>query len=479
MPCSLVDLSTELQLNIVEELLRHTHVDNSKNADGESQEDPYNYNQEKPDERQKRKEREQKENRVQDLRNWSCTSQFFREFLAPYIFETITLRNNNKSGASVDALSKSRCSEHIKELNYIGSAPGDAHRDEPIWSDTVAILPDSVNTLLSDLKCFPNLDILSIEFTYRFYDYEEWDEGLDLCAEEESDEDVKAAEEQIAWRALMAKTYQALAQNQDLELKHLDIRQLGPKKVSTFSDPTLHSLLSKLTRFSLSIYGEDNGAGWKINKCAEYEILMSRLDEYFFNHLASVSQLVVKAPEEGPLGLEGMNHIPLGLKNGQAPCCRILELEYVFIGPELIEFLINHSKTLEVLYLHNCLASPSGLAENGIHWNEFFDSLHAANFLGLHELKISPSRVPLTSEECYGQNEDPTRVPEEVKKARLILNDDQNRRVFAYGSLDDKYGMVFEDEEENLAAFERGEDQASYDRLMSQVSATRRRRTER
>ena len=468
MPYDLTDLSTELHLKIVDELRSDVAAEEIQD---DREEDPYDYNAETFDEKQERKKNASKYNRVRDLLNWSCTSHFFRELLAPYVFETIRLRNTDSSGSSVTSLSQSKHNQYVKELIYIGSAPGDAHVEEEAYSDTEAILPENVSSILSGLNCFPSLETLSIEFPYHFADYDEWDEGLDLCAEEESDEDVKTAESEIAWRALMARTYTALIQNKGTNLKSLEIKKLGPMKVSTFNDPAFHQFLGQIERFTLSIYGEDNGAGWQINKVEHYIALMSKLDTYFFNHLTSCTYLTLEAPEEGPLGLEGMNHIPLALKKDQMPVLKTIYLKYVLVGQELIDFLAGHSKTLETLTLRQCSAEPEGLADNGITWKTFFDGLYEAEFEKLYQLSLLYNTIPLTSEECNGKAEDEEKVSAEVKKARQILKDDSNRRLFPYISIDDKYGMIFELEGENLASFRKGEDQAAYDRLMCSVRA--------
>ena len=470
MSCSLVDLSPELQLKIINELLNDAIIEKFEDVKEEKEDDPYDYNQEKPDDFKDRKEWERTQDRVHDLKNWSSTSRFFRDLLTPYIFKTVQLSNNEKSGSRASSLSRSDLSKFVKEIQYTGSALGDGHKEEEAYSDTEAILPKRVDVILSDLKCFPNLETLSIHFPYKFCDYDEWDGGLDLCAEEETDEETKSAEEKIAWRALMSKTYEALSRNKNHSLKSLKLKQFGPIKVSTFSDSSFHDFLSSIEDFTLSIYGEDNGAGWQINKVPAYLATMSKLDIYFFNHLTSLTSLTLKAPEEGPLGLEGMNHIPLPLKSHQMPCLKTLFLEYIFIGPDLIDFLTAHTKSLETLTMRKCAASPDGLAENGIHWSKFFYTLANANFEKLTELIIEPGPVPLTSEETYNKEEDQEKVSGEVKEARRILGEDCGRRIFPYVMLDDKYGMLYENEEENLEAFRRGEDQAGWERLMGKVN---------
>lgn len=447
MSSSLVDLSTELQLKITRELLAETYTEEGlDNAKGEGQATKHDSN----------------------LVNWSCTSSYFRDLLAPYIFESVKLQNNDKSGSSLLDLSKSRYNELVKEVHFVGSAPGDARRSNEGYRDTVAIFPEGVNALLSNLRVFPNLETLSIRFDYLFNDYSEW---------EESDEEVKKAEEEYAWRALMAKTYEALIRNEIIGLKALEIEDLVPRKVSTFTSQPFRTFLSRLERFSLSIYGEDNGAGWMINTHYYYDAMMAKLDEYFFNHLASATAFALKAPEEGPLGLEGMNHIRLAFRKGQMPLLKTLDLEYIFVCPELIEFLLDHVQTLEHLSMQNCSSSINGLAEDEIHWKQLLNALADANPERLSHLQItnmtenSETGIPLTYDQALGKEEDEEEVSGEVEEARRILQADPNRRLFAHTNLDDKYGMLDHDEEENLASFQQGEDQASYERLMRIVNA--------
>lgn len=457
MPCRMVDLSAELHLKIIEDLLQDNQCQDkdTKAHNGNT------------------RSRQGTVPIHRDLLSWSCASLYFRDLLAPYIFKSIELCNGEKSGTSLIALAKSRHKEYVKELHFIGSAPGDAKIEEDAFSDTVAIFPGSVDTILSDLQQFPNLETLSIEFAYHFDDHKEWDEGLDFGAQEETDEEVRDAEEDIAWRALMAKTYEALTRNTDLHLKALEIRQLVPKRVSTFSSQPFRDLLSHVERFRLSIYGQDNGAAWNINKGKEYCSLMSELDELFLDHLKSVIDVAIEAPAEGPLGLEGMSHVPLALKQQQMPSIKSLRLDYIFICPELVSFVLSHSKTLEHLSLVDCYAGIEGLAENGICWQEFFDSLCNANLGKLSQIEVSPADQPLSDSEVYPTLAKDEEVPEEVHEAREILERDPSRRLFGYASLDDKYGMIFENDEENLASFQRGEDQASYDCLLRKIDANK------
>ena len=462
MPCRLIDLALEIQTKIADELLNDTK--NCSEDSERDEKDPYYCRLEKPDEKAARHRWERKKLRIQDLMNWSCTSVFFRDMLAPYIFETISLRNEDRSGSSVTTLSQSRHSKLVRKLMYAGSIP------KKIYRNTTGILPDSVATLLSNLKSFQNLETLSIEFPYCYTHYNEWVDGHDIVAQDEEDSETEDSEDNIAWRALMVRTYVALVQNEGTPFKALEIRELVPPKLSTFTTKAFHSFLGRLERFSFSVFGEDNDVGWTILKRDEYVSLTSKLDEFFFDRLVSVTEFTLKASEEGPLGLTGWCQFPLALNKDQMPSLKKCSLEYVFVGQELVTFLVGHAKTLESVSIRECSASVDGSAEEGISWSVFFDSLYAANFKSLRELVITPVHSALMCDDTGDQEEDEANVSSEIQEVRRILKFDDTRRVFSYTTIDD--ACIFDvDEGENVAAFHRGEDQASYERLMSRISA--------
>ena len=99
-------------------------------------------------------------------------------------------------------------------MNFFGSAPVDSNEDDSdmAFSDTITIFPENVAEILSSLQSFSCLGALNIEFSYT---YDVMPKGLDLTSPEESDDEVRNAEENEAWRALMAKTYKALAKNRE------------------------------------------------------------------------------------------------------------------------------------------------------------------------------------------------------------------------------------------------------------------------
>ena len=441
MSCSLVDLSDDILLGIIQTLLKDDEILHEESSDfDDDQNDGYQNH--------------------RDLMNWSCTSRYFRNLLAPYIFKSVRLCNDEASGVSVDAVRKGPYGALVKGIHFVGNLLPDmfTDRDE---RENPAKFPAIVDSLLSDLHQFPNIESLSIGFTFPsrvlFKEYWEvkgyWDKPRPqvprLC------------------KALMMNTYEALLRNRPPHLQTVEIRKFLWIFIEPYGRQRFQELLSHVKHFSLSVLGEDDGGGWSLAEC------ISRVDELFFDHLASATSLILKASDQRPLSLAGMLHGPLRLRLGTIPLLKSLRVEHIFICPELFEFVMGQANTLEQLILHNCYSSvnPSHMTY-GFYWSHFLNALHGAGLKKLAHLEIQPWNAPLTYEEYYLRKHQATSKepePDRVQQIRRVLNGDARRRVFGYGVLRDNYGVHDVDGEETQAAFERGEDQLAYDNLMNRI----------
>lgn len=476
MHCFFVQLSDELHLKIIHELLKHDQLLHDMSLE--------------PDPDQRRQDRDDEFQYHRDLMNWSCTSRYFRNLLAPYIFRNIKLRNDEKSGASVAALLKGPHGDLVKGIYFLGNVPDpysndNNEDDEPLperfhkvfdeaeeeeeESVTMA-LPPVVENLLSDLDRFSNLQFLSIGFTYPC------DSPFDEYYDAEGITKNETPEAAHALKALIRTTYETLVRNKVPQLRALEIRKLLWTFTEPYESPTFHEFLGHVKHFSLSVRGGDNGAGWCVNTCDGYLACVTLFDEFFFDHLTSATSMTLQASDQGPIGLEGMRHARLALNKQQMPLLKSLHLEYIFICQELADFIASHADTLERLTLHDCSSSVNGLQENeAFYWSHFFDALYGANLKQLFLLDIRPHNAPLTFDEAmdhkYSRVPTEREEPDNVQQIRRVISTNRNRRVFEYLTLDDKYGTCYEDDEENQAAFERGEDQVAFDRLMVNVNA--------
>ena len=485
MSCRLSDLPLDILRNIIEGLLRD---------DSESPESP-----EFPEFPGTRRDRLNYHSHK--LESWSRTSLFFYDLLIPYILEVVELKNEDWSGTWLNDLASGEYACLVKEIRFVGSAPGyeesesesheesgsesheesesESHEESEsesgneAFSDTTGILPQSVETVLSNLHLFPSLDSLSIEFTYTLEDLPDDDQ---ISVEVESEEQVEAVEKKEAWRALMAKTYQALTKNTEMNIRDLTLKNLLFKRVSTFTCQSFHDLLSHVETFSLSLQG-GNDTQYEIGKSYEYESFASNLDRFFFDHLSHVTSVTIKATESGPLGTDSsirglsFSSVPLALRKDQMPFLKHVHLEYIVVCVNMIEFLIGHNTTLEHISLRDCFictmgTDPDAEVIDDIYWEHLFNALYNADLEKLRRVEILPLDVPLT--DTYEKE----RYERKAREIREILEDPgSDRRLFAYAEVHDSYGWYTPSVGMNQLSFERGRDQVSYDKLMEKVNA--------
>ena len=241
-----------------------------------------------------------------------------------------------------------------------------------------------------------------------------------------------------------------------------------PKAVSTYFTPEWREMLGRLEEISFSLLGlDDNGGGWWINAGYGFLDFVSRLDEFFFNDLHSVRKFYFEAPEECSAGLRRDRQVPLAIFPGQMPLLESLHLSVIFIGPELLTFLRGHLKALKCLELNNCMSDVSQMTIDGISWATFFRQMRETrpemtSFVVTNTNakwfcdKFGPLDQMLGFHEMYGA-------------IRRDLEENLGRRAFAYARLDNKYAICDVDHEQNIDAFQLGDDQREYDALQELV----------
>lgn len=408
--------------------------------------------------------------------NWSCTSSYFRNLIAPYIFRSIKLRNEERSGRAVTALLRTRHASLIRKLYFIGTSRKAIEKDEEAEDEEDKFLgvenslPRIVFALLSNLNQFPSLHSLSIGFRYPFANnpLEDYDNAPDY-----EDGNTLSALWATAWKSLMTTTYQAVQKNKSPRFKELDIRRLVWTSVKPFEDPEFHELLGHMERLTLSVRGGQMDAPWNVNTIDGYMNGVAKFDALFYNHLHSAISLTLQATASGSIGHQRGHRTNLRLAKDQMPHLKELHLEFCCICDELAGFITSHANTLAKLTLSCCVSSFNKLQHGGRYsWKDLFHALNGVKLKALSELVILPLNPPLTLKEEIEKAYEPTernKTPE-VRQVRHLLEQDPGRRLFAYAELDTSYGMIFQNFEENVAAFLRGEDQSAYDRVMEQVT---------
>ena len=191
------------------------------------------------------------------LRSWSCTCSFYRCLLAPYVFRSLILRNYEKSASSVLVLANNQYKNYVEELHYTAEGECTDVFKWRYWTGetrggfdfkTVTgpreVFPDIVHLVLSQLHIFPRLKTLSIEFPVNLkHDNSNLSAYWDEFDGDETEDQIQWEEDNEGWRALMAKTFDALSRNDKHSIKTLEIRKLHPFEVSTFRSEAFHDFL--------------------------------------------------------------------------------------------------------------------------------------------------------------------------------------------------------------------------------------------
>lgn len=376
----------------------------------------------------------------------SRVCRVFRALTAPTRFRDIVLLNDEKSGSSVSTILCSADARHVKTLHYVGIKPM-SDEGEPLEGPSPDDFPDSVDSVLSSLSNFPDLDKVTIQFacdkTWE-EDHSNYQASYYLYEEPEDMQMVREAENDEALRSLMKRSYAALSRNTAIDFKHLELKNVVAKQCSAWWLEGFRALLGGLESFTINLRGGENGAGWQINKLEGYLDFVSQLDTYFFKHLSNIKDFSFAATVDGPA--EGL---PLLVQH--MPKLRSLSLEYVFITGDLAAFIAAHGETLETIAFTNCY---SMWPENDyITWGDFFFGVAAKKPKALLEFRISTSDV-----EQWNPGVETSWRHDGEKRIQRLRERFSCRRMFDYKHLDGKYGMVFDSLDRAADRFEAGSD---------------------
>lgn len=406
---------------------------------------------------------------VGDKISLSATCKNWRARLAPDVFKTIRLTNEERVAQSV----LSAVEAHGQ---YTTSIEFESHCGLSVEINPPALPPPAVKVLQGHLT--PKLRTVSVRFGFENNNGEAWDafEGGSIWASQpaETEEYIQEREGAWHWRALMNETWRALAAN--MHVRELIIDECVAKWTSTFRSQEFRQFLSRLESASFNFLDLDKIGGSMANTMVGYKEFLSDLDNSFFHHMTQLKHLTIVASD--PIGLEGPNYTPLALKPGDLPLLESLKIRRCFVGPELVSFIQGHTRILKSLDIRDCVSggiidpadntsADYDWADNGMTWTEFFDAVYKAE-PALTELKagISYLRDEGELEPDYRFEDE----PETFREIRRKLKADPSLRWLAYGHIDHKYGSLLLDDETNEEQFESGNDQRAFNRLMGLVN---------
>ncbi|KAH7113282.1 hypothetical protein B0J11DRAFT_146415 [Dendryphion nanum] len=417
------------------------------------------------------------------------TSKQLNAITAEFLYATITLRNDEKSGASVQALSESPHALLVKSIQFEGhiALPPDGYMganwgQERIRKPAREDLPDSVEDLLGNIaRYFSSCATLSVEFPFK---QREWEEGFYHFDHEELLEQAKEREDEEAWRNLMVRVYSSVAANPSGSITILTLKRMPSIRASCWDEPPWHNFLAGLQDLSLTLRDADNGAGWCLNTCTGFKAFIWNLDSFFFDHIPNVQTLSFTTVN--PVGLNDLQCKAMPWRSSHAPSLKVLKLKEVFIGPQLLDLLRGSADTIEELHLTEC-HSGLGRPYVGIHdapsWADLFTCIVSCSPRNLVKVEISPLDV-LGTNRVYLREEEKVRLSDiESEIAEGYGGGEEGDcgvgkwdHAFVYSGIDSKYGNLFDDGEKMLQRWEEGEDRTAWRKLMRAVEGNRARR---
>ena len=455
---SLMKLSAELRLSIIE-YLEPPRIPHKPSSSGH----------------QRRHETSLKDNGLEDLLNLSCVNRDFRTLVAAYLFKSVTLRNTEKSAASLRLIADSAYASRVRTIHYapliddllpcmsddeIENGP---FEDPPPAQVQPEQFPETVKDVLGNLSRSSRLERLTVEFVITDEKLIGFHGVFNLLArpreenEFETQDEVREAEAREGWRALMNQSYEAISRNAPGTVTSLELRNVVLKEVSAWRDPAWSAFLRGVEDFALTLRGWEDGVGGCLTVHQEYPNLIQNLDVYFFNHLENATRFRFEATADGAVGCEGTYlHINFPFRDVHMPKLRHLHLAYVFLSKQLLNAIRGHKDTLETVLLTDCLALDtteyveSLRNTNEVSWAQFFDDIREAKMSRLKQFVVdwmdSPKDVYhwdhyIDALEDFGG---------------------PGKRGFLYGTLDDRYGSFYMDEEKVVDRHKEGEDSRAW-----------------
>jgi hypothetical protein len=284
------------------------------------------------------------------------------------------------------------------------------------------------------------------------------------------------------WRALMAKTYDAVACNDQGSFTTLVLQEVLPVGVSWCTTKAWAKFLGGVKTFNLSPRIYNNTACWWCTRTSPYaspyvpsiEVALIEHVDILFRNLTSVTDFRFTADY---CAVGRNNYDCLALNANHMPLLQTLDLERCLIAEGLATFISSHSQTLRRIKLTDCFSGAvcpdeSTSAGGDIAWADFFDIL-SDGFLSVEKatfVEFCISSTTLGDEHCITHIVDckPVQVnTENFELAQRLLENEPHRRLFAHEYMSSKYINSEHNGDQDLNSLLQGRDQAAFDRLMA------------
>ena len=370
------------------------------------------------------------------------------------VYRHIALDETKESGQSFLAIATGPRAQYVRRVRYSPHEPKpvkgwdeDSYTPEDERHDPNIKLSDEGRDALASLHRFPGLEELALvlddwqlvdwpgtPFSLSGGEFEEYHDGYDV----------------EPWRVLLEDSFLALGRSGGTFTRML-IDNLPPIPET----PCYHAIrteewktiLNGLTSFEVILSSiEDQGAGSMTIAHSEF---LDSFTETFLCHLKNVERLRIVGDGNAVIGhLEDREPIPWTTVH--LPRIKTFELEYSCFSTttrgnssELVDFLLQHSGTLERIYLRHCIA-------NGISaWSDLIQGFIAARPTQLRDFIIEAYPMKMN---YWIDDDEQVETGEETKMRQFVIGE----TCESYGAIQ-PFWMGSEPDDEQLEELDESE----------------------
>ena len=383
----------------------------------------------------------------------------------PYLFRNVILRNSVESGDSVGLIATSDRAKYVRRLGFVGTSVIPSY--PPEYRRTYELrdveLPATVRQILSNLDCFPALEGVDVWFALK-QDSEsglrEYEGGYFSFYDVFKYENPRKP-------FLLDDVFLALAYNQPKVVKELKVYNFIPDFHQGLCHHESHAFLGQLSSFGMQLC-----ADWQeVRKYGEYteeavDLLWGRLHN--MTHLS-----IAAGPQGGLLGSKPL----LYLADAPLPNLTSIAFDYIWVGDDLLNTLLEHTGTLRSVRLDHVFVPRLSrtCAGDYIHttWAEFFGKLDnpSSSFSSLIDFEVL----------CTGDWNGLAMETGKQQRAR----DKERQRLLGEGTPELRYCLEnnlpsgwytefdIKEQEDPGCVIDASEDRLAYDRFMETVKSNR------
>ncbi|KAI9155145.1 hypothetical protein HJFPF1_07719 [Paramyrothecium foliicola] len=338
------------------------------------------------------------------------------------VYRFIVLDETAESGRGVLALASGPRARFVRQIQYIPDSPRPISNDEEdsMGSDCrhrEVTLSEESREALESLHKFSGLERFRLFLDPEYWALDNW-AATPVSLTSHSFDEYHQGHDEEPWRILLEDSFLALSKSvgafSELELDNLPPIPEQPS-YHAFETDGWKKMLQHLTFFDIT-FGKVGEQGAGCLTIAHQEFIES-FPSIFLNHMPRLESLRIVGNEDAAIGHYD-NKSPLDWQSLQFPQLRTFEVEYSSLESGLVSFLLNHSKTLEKVYLRHCLA------ETKSNWRELFEGLIAKRPTQLVDFRIVAYPVPKRQlfRDYDEWLKESTKWIEEAKKARMIAD---------------------------------------------------------